>query len=270
MTAPEDIKGCCAAAYSCDLVGLLLGESYHPGGLRLTRTLASRMKLAAGERVLDVAAGRGTSALMLATEYATTVDGVDLSEANVALATGAAASAGLGDHVSFKRGDAESLPCEPGAYDAVVCECALCTFPDKSGAAAQMAKALRPGGRVGLTDVVADRVRLPVELTSLSAWVACIADARRLQEYADILTAAGLRVTHTERHDPAMVSMVEQIRARIDVLRLTSRSRVEAIGLDFDRAGPLLDAAHTAAASGALGYALLVAEKPAWAATTTT
>jgi SAM-dependent methyltransferase len=140
-----EFTSCCAATYSSDLVALLLGDSYHPGGLALTRRLADRLALAPGEQVLDVAAGRGTSALMLAREFAVTVDGVDLSAANMALATGAARAAGVAD-AAFFVGDGAALPFPDGLFDAVVCECALCTFTDKPAAAAEFARVLRPGG----------------------------------------------------------------------------------------------------------------------------
>ncbi len=101
MTTPADVKACCAAAYSSDLVALLLGDSYHPGGQALTRRLAAAMQLRTGQSVLDVAAGRGTSALTIAREYDTTVVGVDLSAPNVALANDAAEAAGLPNALTF-------------------------------------------------------------------------------------------------------------------------------------------------------------------------
>jgi ubiquinone/menaquinone biosynthesis C-methylase UbiE len=263
MTTTDQIKSCCAAAYSSDIVTLLLGDSYHPGGLALTRHLASYLNLTADAWALDVACGRGTTALLLATEHRARVDGVDLSTANVALARGAAAAAGLPDRVAFTVGDAERLPYPDATVDAVVCECALCTFPDKPTAAAEFARVLRPGGRAGITDVVSHPNRLPAELTGIGAWIACVADARPLPAYADLLTNAGLRVMHTERHDTAMTRMIDQIEARLGVVRMTSRHRAEALGVDLDRAGPILAAARAAVADGTLGYGLLVAEKPA-------
>jgi SAM-dependent methyltransferase len=263
MTSAEELKACCAAAYSSDLVAMLLGDAYHPGGLKLTRRLAARLALRPGARVLDVAAGRGGAALFLAQEQGVRADGIDLSQANVALARGAADALDLGDRVAFAVGDAEHLPYPDGVFDAAICECAFCTFPDKAAAAAEVARVLRPGGRLGIADVVAEPARLPGELTGLGAWIACVADARPLEGYATILAAAGLRVRQSERHDAAMTRMIDQIEARLSVVRLTARAKAEALGLDFDRAGPVLDAARAAVADDALGYALLIAEKPA-------
>jgi arsenite methyltransferase len=109
---------------------------------------------------------------------------------------------------------------------------------------------------------VAHPDRLPAELTGIRAWIACVADARPLPAYADLLDASGLRVAHTERHDTAMTGMIDQIEARLGVVRMTARHRAVALGVDFDRAGPVLAAAREAVLAGTLGYGLLVAEKP--------
>lgn len=260
MTSAEEIKACCAAAYGSDLAALLLGDAYHPGGPALTRRLATALDLRAGEHVLDVAAGRGTTAVLLAGEFGARVDGVDLSAANVALGQGAAAGADLADRVTFAVGDAERLPYPDGNFDVVVSECAFCTFPDKPAAAAQFARVLRPGGRLGMTDVIAEPARLPAELTTIVGRVACIADARPLAEYADLLADAGLQVVRSERHDAAMGRMIDQIEARLTVVRLTARAQAEALGLDFNRSEPVIAAARQALADGVIGYGLLIAE----------
>lgn len=260
-TDAATLKACCATGYSSDAVALLLGPSYHPGGLRLTRRLLDTVDVRPGDRVVDVAAGIGTTSLLAATEYGAHVDGVDLSAPNVTLATGASEARGVADRVRFHHGDAEALPLPDGRYDAVVCECALCTFPDKATAAAEMARVLRPGGRIGLTDITADPDRLPPELTGIAAWVACIADARPVDDYRSILAGAGLTVTTVEHHTTALEQMVRQVAARLELLRMTSSDRLEELGVDVDRAGPVLDAAHAAIRDGVLDYVLLVGEK---------
>ena len=268
MTPPvhaDEAKACCAAAYSTDVVRLVLGESYHPGGLALTRRLAGRMGLAAGARVLDVASGPGASALLLAREYGVQVDGIDLGAQPVAQARAAATAAGLGEQARFGTGDAERIPFADAVFDAVVCECAFCTFPSKETAARELARVLRPGGRVGITDVTVDRSRLSPELGSLAAWVACIADARPVEEYAAILAAAGLRTVLEERHDAALAAMVEQVEARLVALRLAARSSPSLAGpladVDWDEALRTTRLAKAAVADGVAGYALLVAER---------
>jgi ubiquinone/menaquinone biosynthesis C-methylase UbiE len=254
-----EAKACCASAYSSDAVALVLGASYHPGGLALTRRLAGAVGLRPGDHVLDVASGPGTTALLLAQEHDVMVVGVDLGEANVERARTAAADAGLADRVTFHVGDAERLPFEDATFDAVVCECAFCTFPDKPTAATELARVLRPGGRLGLTDVTVAPGGLPPQLAGLAGWVACLADARPAEEYAAILARAGLETSATERHDDALHEMVEQVRARVSALRMVARSGVA--GIDFPRVLELTDEVRRAVDDGAAGYALLVATR---------
>lgn len=262
MTSAEETKACCAAAYGNDAVALMLGESYHPGGLSLTRRLADRLRLRPGDRVLDSAAGPGATARLLAVDYDVTVDGVDLGETTVANARRLTDEAGLAAKVRFHVGDAERIPLPDAAFDAVMCECAFCTFPDKATAAAEFARVLRPGGRVGITDVTVTDAGLPTELTTLAAWVACIADAKPLQEYSDILAGAGLCTVHTERHDDALARMIDQIEARVRLLRMTSADRLAAADVDVDAVLDYCALARQAVADGLIGYALLVADVP--------
>jgi hypothetical protein len=191
--------------------------------------------------------------MLLADDFGLRVAGLDLSAANVALAQSKATAAGLAERVSFTVGDAERLPYADAAFDAVVVECALSTFSNKAAAASEMARVLRPGGKLGVTDVVADPARLPADLTTLAARIACVADALPLRGYADLLRDAGLRTTHTERHDSG-ARMIDQIEARLAVIRMTSPARLEQIGIDIDRAGLALSAARAAVADGILGY----------------
>lgn len=260
VTSPETVKACCAAAYEHDAVALILGDSYHPGGLRLTRYLAVSAGIAPGQRVLDIASGPGTTALLLADELAADVDGVDLSAVSVERATATALERNLGARVRFQVGDAERLPFPDATFDAVISECAFCTFPDKATAATEMARVVKPGGRVGLTDMTVDPRHLDAELTSLAGWIACLADARPLGEYAAIFRSAGLRVTHVESHDDTVEEMIDRIEARLVFLRLADSPALTGVDVDAVFAG--VDLARRAVADGDLGYGLLVAERP--------
>lgn len=256
----EALKACCSAAYDHDLVALVLGKSYHPGGLELTRRLARALDLGPGDRVLDVACGRGATACLLAGEFGAVVDGVDLGGASLERARAAAGEGGLEDRVRFHRGDAERLPFDDAVFDAVVCECAFCTFPDKPTAAAEFARVLRPGGRLGLTDVTLDPARLDPDLAALAGYVACLAGARPAAEYAALLAAGGLEVVTSEAHHDALARMIQVIEGRIRVL-----SMVGSVGdaVDLDAVLRYTAAASRAVIQGVAGYQLLNARKPA-------
>jgi arsenite methyltransferase len=140
-----------------------------------------------------------------------TVDGVDLAASAVQRAQAATDGAGLGGAVRFHFGDAERVPLPDNTFDAVVTECAFCTFPDKAAAASELARLLRPGGRLGLADVTVAETGPPDELTTTAGWVACIADARPLGRYVSILASAGLSTIHSETYDGALMRMIDQV-----------------------------------------------------------
>lgn len=263
MSTPEEIKSCCAQFYSSDAVAALLGESYHPGGARLTGRLADLLRLQPGQRVLDVASGPGATARLLAAEYGVRVDGVDLAAPIVQEARERAAAAGFAQRVSFHLGDAEHLPMPGGSVDAVISECAFCTFTDKPAAAAEFARVLRPGGRLGLADVITAPDGLPDELRTLAGWVACVADARPRQYYTDLFAAVGLHTIHVETGDDALLRMIDHIEARIRLLHITRA--LDRVGVDADQVLRYTAIARRAVADGQLGYALIVAEKSAGA-----
>lgn len=86
MTAPTEsgnLKSCCAALYQSDFARMLLGDSFHPGGQRLTARLGEHLGLGPRVRVLDVASGKGDSAIFLARQFGCQVVGVDFGPQNV-------------------------------------------------------------------------------------------------------------------------------------------------------------------------------------------
>jgi ubiquinone/menaquinone biosynthesis C-methylase UbiE len=261
MTGADAVKQCCARAYESDFARLLLGESFHPGGVRLTERLGVLLDITPKSLVLDVASGNGASAFYIAERFGCRVLGIDYSATSVQAANTAAQSRGFAERVRFQQGDAERLPVEDTAFDAIICECAFCTFPDKNSAAREFARALRAGGGIGLSDLTRGPA-LPEDLNGLLAWVACIADAQTLESYADSLRRAGLRVDHTEPHDEALVEMVNQVRVRLLGAEIAvGLKKIDLPGVDFASAKRMAQAALQAIASGSLGYAVLHATK---------
>ena len=255
------IKACCARLYESDWARWLLGDSFHPGGLALTERLGVLLGLQPGQHVLDVAAGQGTSAIFLAQRFGCDVLGIEYSATAVAQANAAARAAGLAGQVRFERGDAEALPVDSGAFDAVLCECAFCTFPNRSVAAREFARCLRPGGRAGVSDLTRAG-ELPQGLNTLLAWVACIAAAQPIEGYQADLESAGLDRLQAERHDAVLLAMIATVRTRLLGAELMVRLKGPALaGADFEQARVLARLAAECARDGRLGYALLVASK---------
>jgi arsenite methyltransferase len=256
MSETDTVKQCCARAYESDFARILLGDSFHPGGVRLTERLGVLLGLTSESRVLDVASGNGTSAFYIAERFGCRVTGIDYSARNVEAANAAANAKGLAERVRFQPGDAERLAVEDAAFDAIICECAFCTFPDKQSAAREFARVLRPGGGIGLSDLTRGP-SLPEDLNGLLAWVACIADAQPLDGYVSYLSQAGFHV-NTETQDDVLVEMVNQVRLRLLGAEVAvGLKKLDLPGVDFATAKGVARSALDAIGRGDLGYALV-------------
>src|ERR1019366_7510743 len=254
-----ELKSCCAALYQSDLAHILLGDSFHPGGQRLTGRLGEKLGLRPGLRVLDVASGKGESAIYIAQRFGCHVVGVDFGAQNVQKSGVRAAAAEVADRVSFVEGDAEGLNFPEASFDAVICECAFCAFPQKHVAAAEFRRVLRRGGGIGMSDLTRS-ADLPAELDGLLAWIACIADAQPVEEYMNCLAAAGLEVMLVEQHDGALADMARDVQTRLLGAELMVKlKKLDLPGTDFDEARKMARAALTAIQQGSLGYSLIVA-----------
>jgi len=265
----QEIKVCCATFYQSDLVRLLLGEVFHPGGLALTKHLGEVLGLNPAERVLDVACGRGYSAVHLAQNFGCRVMGLDFGSENVAAAQELAVEQGVAHLTDFRQGDAERLPFEDASFEAVISECSFCTFPDKRTAAAEMVRVLRSGGRLGLTDMTVRGV-LPEDIQSLLAWVACVAGAGSPEHYVAELEAAGLSYFQVEDQRGALLEMVNDVRRKLMGVELAaglgklkgSGQLSEALaGLDLEEGKRLARRALELIEENTVGYTLIVAQK---------
>ena len=257
MSDSAELKACCASLYESDLATLLLGGSFHPGGLALTRRLGAMLQVRPGQRVLDVASGKGESALFLAEQFGCSVVGLDYSTRNVAESSLRATPL-----VNFEQGDAERLPFDDNSFDAILCECAFCTFPEKGRAAQEFYRVIKPGGHVGLSDLTRSGP-LPPALEGLLAWIACIADARPVAEYEGYLENAGFRHLVSEIHDNALSQMVSDIQGRLLGAELMVKlKKLSLPDTNFEHAKQMAREAATAVRSGLLGYCLLAAVKP--------
>jgi arsenite methyltransferase len=256
-----ELGGICASPYDSPAVHWLLGGELHPGGDALSRRLAQLAGVRPGWRVLDVASGRGPTARLLASELGAEVTGVDRSPQSIEAARAEAQAAGLGERLSLVVGDAEALPVSSGAFDAVVCECALCLFPGKPRAVAEMWRALRPGGVVAIADVTAELDDLPAPLRGATARFACIGEALSPDGYQALLRDAGFELVAAESHDGALAALAERAEARLRVARMLGPP--EGFSEILAEATELVGEARRAIVRGSLGYELFIAHKAA-------
>jgi arsenite methyltransferase len=256
-----EIKICCATFYESDVVRLLVGDVLHPGGLALTRQMGEAIALGPGEQVLDVACGRGASAVHLAERFGCQVTGLDYGAENVAAAKAHAEECNVAHLTEFRQGDAESLPFDAQSFSAVISECSFCTFPDKDIAATEMARVLKPGGRLGLTDMTVNGP-LPEEIQTMLAWVACVTGAGPADEYVATLRAAGFADFSVVDQRDALLDMVAGVRRKLLGIELAvGLGKLDLGDLDLGEGKRLANRTVELIQNGTVGYTLITARK---------
>jgi ubiquinone/menaquinone biosynthesis C-methylase UbiE len=238
-----------------------MGDSLHPGGLQLTSYLAQKMELRPGERVLDVGSGWGASAVHLAKQYGCSVLGVSLEETGVKAAQAAAQKQGVEALVSFVRGDVCSLQLEAGGFDAVIMECTLSIITDKQSLLGHLRSALRPGGRIGVTDVTVNG-ELPPGLQGTLSAALCVSDALSLSGYQSLVESAGFSVTSREDVKPYVEKFLHDIKGKLLLAELGSKLGKLPISPSLiDHAKDVFAQVQHLVQQGVLGYGLLVGQR---------
>ncbi|MFF9406226.1 arsenite methyltransferase [Streptomyces anandii] len=153
---------------------------------------AAVAELREGERVLDLGSGGGIDVLLSARRVGPTgkAYGVDMTDEMLALALANAEKAGA-TNVEFLKGAIESVPLPAATVDVVISNCVINLSVDKAAVFAETFRVLRPGGRIGVSDVVADDALTPEQRAERGDYVGCVAGALSFAEYRAGLRAAG-------------------------------------------------------------------------------
>ena len=255
---PVSAKTCCAALWSHPAVRVLVGDSLHPGGPDLTAHLVACLGLPPGSRVLDLGCGPGATLETLASAGLAPV-GADYS---LPLATEAAVRA---PRALVVVADGERLPFRDGSFDGVVAECVLSVIPDIHAAAREVARVVRRGGRVAISDVIREGP-VPAVLDAFASRIACVGGALTAALYRAALRGAGFDGVEVEDRREALIEMIDRVRRRLALLQgsLAVGLLRPGTGLNsgpVDAAQALLGQAAEAARAGSLGYAVLSGTK---------
>jgi ubiquinone/menaquinone biosynthesis C-methylase UbiE len=142
---------CCIE--KCDIFDFMahfVGMSVlHPGGFAATQKLAEACKINCNSKVIDIACGKGTSAIYLAEKYGCSVEGVEISEQLVDEARKNAQQKGLNNLVKFQVGDAVKLPFSDNQFDIAVSQAMLVLIEDQKKVIQEAMRIVKPGGRAG-------------------------------------------------------------------------------------------------------------------------
>jgi arsenite methyltransferase len=146
-----------------------------------------------GERVLDLGSGGGIDVLLSARRVGPTgkAYGLDMTDEMLSLAAANAAEARV-TNVEWLKGHIESIPLPAASIDVVISNCVINLAADKPAVFREIARVLRPGGRIGISDVVADDSLTLEQRLERGDYAGCIAGALSFAEYRTGLEAAGL------------------------------------------------------------------------------
>jgi arsenite methyltransferase len=195
-------SGCCGGAATADEPGFgaELYAALDRDQLPDTALLASLgcgnptavAELHDGETVLDLGSGGGIDVLLSARRVGPSgrAYGLDMTEEMLALARRNAAEAGA-TNVEFLKGQIEAVPLPAETVDVVISNCVVNLSTDKPAVFSEAYRVLKPGGRIGITDVVAEDQLSAADRAERGAWVGCVAGALSKGEYEAGLTAAG-------------------------------------------------------------------------------
>ncbi len=149
-------------------------------------------ELGPGETVLDLGSGAGIDVLISAKRVGPQgfAYGIDMTDEMLDLARKHQQEAGA-TNVEFRKGQIEDIPLEDAAVDVVISNCVINLSADKPAVFSEMYRVLKPGGRLGVADVVADDDLSAADRLERGSWVGCIAGALSFAEYAHGLEAVG-------------------------------------------------------------------------------
>jgi arsenite methyltransferase len=152
-----------------------------------------------GEVVLDLGSGGGIDVILSAKRVGPSgiAYGLDMTDEMLALAQRNAREAGM-SNVHFLKGVIEAVPLPAESVDVVISNCVINLSVDKPAVLMEMARVLRPGGRIGISDVVAEDGLSAEERAARGSYVGCIAGALSKSEYEAGLTAAGFQDVSVE------------------------------------------------------------------------
>ena len=206
----QEDGGCCGNV-ACDGQEASFGDALYTaeqrGSLPGAATLASLgcgnptavAELREGDVVLDLGSGGGIDVILSARRVGPTgtAYGLDMTDEMLALARKNAKEAGVAN-VHFLKGVIEQIPLPADSVDVVISNCVINLSVDKTSVLSEMARVLRPGGRVGVSDVVAEDRLTPEERGERGSYVGCIAGALSRREYLEGLRAAGFEDVSVE------------------------------------------------------------------------
>ncbi|OGU61004.1 MAG: hypothetical protein A2V66_09640 [Ignavibacteria bacterium RBG_13_36_8] len=202
-----DDKQCECIVETCDIfdfmaqhVGMMV---IHPGGIDATHKLAESCRLDEHTRVVDIACGKGTSAVYFAERYGCEVVGIDISESLIAQANNLAKKKGLERKVTFHVGDALQLPLADNEFDAALSQAMLVLVADKRKSIQEALRVTKPGGYLGWLELSWKKPPTADFMDAVSNVLCayCMKNVHTFQGWEELFKEAGINELTTQSFD---------------------------------------------------------------------
>jgi len=237
----------------------VLGDVFHPGGLKLTSELAQLAGIDDETDVLVLASGEGDGAIFLAKELGSKVYAVDIAPEKIKEATKKARKLRLLKRIFFKNASAYELPFLGDMFDVVLCEMTICLFPDKLKALKEAYRVLRPHGRVVFSGVIIHDI--PVETELRFRELTCLFSSPSIPEYAELFRKAGFKDVKGIDRSEIAVEQYGDLKKKWSKLRFFSKIFLQDTIINEKEFTDLIKEGERLIEEGKVGYAIFVGKK---------
>lgn len=240
-------------------VDKVLGDVFHPGGLKLTSELAQLAGVDADTDVLVLACGEGESSIFLAQQFGSKVYAVDIAPEKVKEATKRARKLRLLKRVFFKNASAYDLPFLGDMFDVVLCEMTICLFTDKQKVLREAYRVLRSHGTVVFSGVIIHEISPEIEEKFRE--LTCLFSAPSLADYVEMFGKAGFKEVKGVDRSEIAEEQYEDLKKKWSKLRFFSKIFLQDTVVDEKEFTDLIKEGERLIEEKRVGYGIFIGKK---------
>ncbi len=240
-------------------VDKVLGDVFHPGGIKLTSELAQLAGIDQDTDVLILASGEGDSTIYVAKELGAKVYAVDIAPEKIKEATKKARKLRLLKRAFFKNASAYELPFLEDMFDVVMSEMTICLFPDKVRVLKEAYRVLRPHGSVIFSGVIIHDIPVDTELRFRE--LTCLFSSPSIPEYVELFKKAGFKDVKGIDRSELAEEQYDDLKKKWSKLRFFSKIFLQDTIIDEKEFTSLIKEGERLIEEGKVGYAIFMGKK---------
>ncbi|MBU6997735.1 MAG: methyltransferase domain-containing protein [Theionarchaea archaeon] len=237
----------------------VLGDVFHPGGLKLTSELAQLAGIDRDTDVLVLACEEGDSAIFLAQETGAKVYAVDISPEKIREGTKKARKLRLLKRVFFKNASAYDMPFLEDMFDVVLCEMTICLFPDRLNVLKEVYRVLRPHGTTVFSGVIIHDI--PKETERKFRELTCLFSSPSIPEYVELFQKAGFKSVKGIDRSEIAEEQYDKLKKKWSKLRFFSKIFLQDTIVDEKEFTDLIKEGERLIEEKKVGYAIFIGKK---------